>query len=96
MSELWAVEGDPNTHGGGGLIPSNPKTVFVEGKNVIEVSDPAFPDSFCPIPPHCNPASISGSSTVFVYGNPVHRHGDNRICGATTIVSGQSTVFVGG
>ena len=25
---------------------------------------------------------------------PVHRHGDARTCGATTIVSGQSTVFV--
>lgn len=27
---------------------------------------------------------------------PVHRHGDARICGATTIVSGQSTVFANG
>ena len=24
---------------------------------------------------------------------PIHRHGDSRVCGATTIVSGQSTVF---
>jgi uncharacterized Zn-binding protein involved in type VI secretion len=24
---------------------------------------------------------------------PIHRHGDARACGATTIVSGQSTVF---
>tara|TARA_B100000287_G_scaffold117860_1_gene109744 strand:- start:1428 stop:1715 length:288 start_codon:yes stop_codon:yes gene_type:complete len=24
---------------------------------------------------------------------PIHRHGDTRACGATTIVSGQSTVF---
>ena len=27
---------------------------------------------------------------------PVHRHGDARICGATTVVSGQSTVFANG
>lgn len=27
---------------------------------------------------------------------PAHLHGDLRICGATTIVSGQSTVFVNG
>ena len=26
----------------------------------------------------------------------VHRHGDNRSCGATTVVSGQSTVYVEG
>lgn len=26
----------------------------------------------------------------------VHRHGDNRACGATTVVSGQSTVYVEG
>lgn len=25
-----------------------------------------------------------------------HRHGDGRICGATTVVSGQSTVYVNG
>ena len=25
-----------------------------------------------------------------------HRHGDARVCGATTIVSGQSTVFMNG
>jgi uncharacterized Zn-binding protein involved in type VI secretion len=28
--------------------------------------------------------------------NEIHRHGDSRICGATTIVSGQSTVFANG
>lgn len=26
----------------------------------------------------------------------VHRHGDNRICGATTVVTNQSTVYVEG
>lgn len=28
--------------------------------------------------------------------NQVHRHGDSRACGATTIVEGQNSVFVGG
>jgi len=27
---------------------------------------------------------------------PVHRHGDGRTCGATTVVSGQTTVKVNG
>lgn len=93
--ELWAVINDPNTHGGGNLIPANPQTVYIEGKNVIEHQDPAFPDSFCPAGPHCNPATAEGSASVFVYGKPVHRHDDLRICGATTIVTNQSTVWAG-
>jgi uncharacterized Zn-binding protein involved in type VI secretion len=95
---LVAIVGDPNTHGGGGLIAANPQTVRIGGIPVIEHSDPANPDSLCvPLgPPHCNPATSNGSGTVFVYGNPIHRHGDSRICGATTIVSGQSTVLAGG
>lgn len=95
--ELWAVEGDPNTHGGGDLIAANPRTVFVENIEVIEHQDPANPDSLC-IPvggPHCNPATADGSSTVFVYNKPAHRHSDLRVCGATTVVTNQSTVFVG-
>jgi uncharacterized Zn-binding protein involved in type VI secretion len=28
--------------------------------------------------------------------NSIHRHGDSRTCGATTVVAGQSTVFAGG
>lgn len=33
----WAVEDDPNTHGGGGLIPSH-KGVYIEGKPVIVIT----------------------------------------------------------
>ena len=97
MAQLWAVRGDPNSHGGGNLIAQNPQTVFINGISVIEHGDPAYPDSFCPKPggPHCNPATARGSGTVFVYGNPVHRNGDARICGAVTVVSGQTTVFSG-
>ena len=29
-------------------------------------------------------------------GNPIHRQDDSRSCGATTVVSGQSTVYAGG
>ena len=32
--ELWAVDGDKNTHGEGGLQPSG-STVFIEGQLVI-------------------------------------------------------------
>lgn len=96
MAELWAVEGDPNTHGGGNLIAANPQTVFVNGIPVIEHEDPAFPDGLCPAAPHCSPNTAEGSSTVFVYGKPVHRNNDDRVCGAKTIVTNQSTVFVGG
>lgn len=96
MGELWAVKGDPNTHGGGNLIAQNPQTVFVNGISVIEHGDPANPDSLCPAGPHCNPATAAGSTTVFVYGNPVHRNRDPRICGALTTVTLQSTVFCGG
>jgi uncharacterized Zn-binding protein involved in type VI secretion len=93
--ELWAVEGDPNTHGGGDLIAENPRTVFVENIEVIEHQDPAQPDNLCPGGSHCNPATANGSSTVFVYNNPVHRNNDSRVCGAVTVVTNQSTVFVG-
>lgn len=96
MPFLWAVDGDPNTHGAGELIPDNPKTVFINNKAVIEHDDPAAPDTLCFTvgAPHCNPETAEGSPNVFVYSKPVHRHDDSRICGATTIVEGQSTVFV--
>ncbi len=95
MSKLWAVQGDPNTHGGGSLIAENPQTVFVNSIPVIEHEDPANPDSLCPASPHCNPKTAEGAPSTFVYGNPVHRHDDDRICGATTVVELQSNVFVG-
>ena len=93
---LWAVEGDPNTHGAGTLIASNPQTVFINNIPVIEVQDNSNPDNLCPPvgEPHCNPYSTSGSGDVFVYNNPVHRHDDSRVCGAKTVVQNQSTVFV--
>ena len=95
---LCAVQGDPNTHGGGALIPANPQTVIIENIKAIEHSDPAAPDALCPPigGSHCAPSTSTGSPDVFIYGNPIHRMTDGRVCGATTVVSNQSTVFANG
>lgn len=90
---LVAVKDDPNTGGGGDLIPDNPQTVFINNIPVIEHQDPAKPDGSCPASPHCNPETAEGSPDVFVYNNPLHRMDDSRICGHTTVVTHQSTVF---
>jgi uncharacterized Zn-binding protein involved in type VI secretion len=90
---LIAVEGDENTHGDGQLIASggsSPQKVKINGKSVIVHPSPAQPDLFGhPLPPT---DTAEGSGKVFIYGLPVHRHGDLRQCGATTIASGQSKV----
>jgi uncharacterized Zn-binding protein involved in type VI secretion len=67
--QLWAVQGDPNTHEEGGLIPSG-STVTINGIPVIvHAPDNADPDLLCPIfgGPHCLPATASGSSDVTAY-----------------------------
>jgi uncharacterized Zn-binding protein involved in type VI secretion len=61
---LFSIHGDPNTHGGGGLIASVPN-VYVNGIRVIVLNDNANPDKICPIPPHCNPKSTSASPNVY-------------------------------
>lgn len=64
--KLVAVNGDPNSHGGGGLI-ARCNEVYVEGILVVNHSpENASPDSLCPIPPHCNPSTTEGSPNVFV------------------------------
>lgn len=68
-SKLWAVEGDPNTHGAGNLIPSG-STVFIEGKPVIvHAADAAVADNLCPSlgGNHCAPATAAGSGDVNAY-----------------------------
>lgn len=65
--ELVAVDGDPNSHGGGNLIAAT-KNVFINGKMVVNVGDSASADSLC-IPlggDHCAPAASSGLGTVIV------------------------------
>lgn len=96
MGKLWAVENDENTHVGGELNAdqaSAPQTVFINGKPVIVHPSTAGPDGFGHPPPPTDTANGSGS--VFCYGAPAHRQDDNRQCGATTVVLGQDSVFVG-
>ena len=67
---LVSVQGDPNTHGGGALGATvNPGTVIIEGKEMVVVGSSASPDALCPPvgPPHCNPASSSGSDDVVAF-----------------------------
>lgn len=65
--KLWAVNGDTNDHGGGGLIAGLAPTVSINGKTVIVQGDGAAPDSLCPIPPHCAPNAVGGSGDVFAH-----------------------------
>jgi hypothetical protein len=68
--KLWAVEGDPNTHSAGGLIPSG-SSVLIQGKKVIvNAPDDANPDALCPIAnaQHCTPKTAAGSGTTNAYG----------------------------
>lgn len=66
---LWAVEGDPNDHLVGNLIATNPRTVFVQGINVIIQGDHAVPDMLCPPlgEPHCDPIAVGHSPNVWAY-----------------------------
>jgi hypothetical protein len=101
MAELWAVDADPNSDGAGALIAASgdsaTDTVYINSKNVIVGVTDSAADKLCiPIgPPHCNPQSSEHSSTVFAYNKPAHRNNDSRVCGAVTVVTGQSNVFVG-
>ena len=67
---LTAVDGNPNTHGGGNLQAANPN-VYIGGKLVvINAPNSASPDGLCPIPggPHCNPKTAGGSPNVYIGG----------------------------
>jgi hypothetical protein len=68
--QLWAVAGDPNSHGGGALHASL-NTVYVEGIPIIIHSpDSAAPDGLCPRPggAHCAPSTAGGSGKTFAGG----------------------------
>jgi len=68
---LIAVNGDPNSHGSGGLI-SGSNQVFIGGIAVVNnTPDGASADSLCPGSggAHCSPVTAGGSSNVFV-GDP--------------------------
>lgn len=65
--KLWAVEGDPETHGGGELVSVVGSTITIGGKKVIvAIGDVAKPDAALhPIPP-TDP--FARSTDVFAYG----------------------------
>lgn len=96
--KLWAVQGDPNTHGEGKLkaeMDSSPKTVFIENKPVIVHESPATPDLAGHIVPDVDTKEgVSGSYKVFAYGKPAHRDKHLRKCLSETKVENQSTVFI--
>lgn len=95
---LVSVLGDINTDGGGDLLADNNSgKLFIGGIKVVYQNSHANPDPLCFIvgPPHCDPFATGHSATVFSEGIPIHRNGDSRVCDATTIVSGQSSVFSG-
>ena len=56
--QLWAVEGDPNSDGAGGLIASQ-DYVTISGLLVILQGDSANQDNLCQVVggDHCNPAA---------------------------------------
>lgn len=91
---LWAVDGDPNSHGAGGLVASG--SVYINNTLVTHIGTDSAPDILCPIVggAHCSPVAAAGSDDVYVYGIASHRNGDARSCGAGTVVEGQDTVFV--
>lgn len=73
---LVSTDGDPNSHGDGGLI-AGANNVFVNNILVVRIADGSNADSLCPIPPHCGPDPSSASDNVFV-GRPTEVDlGDN-------------------
>lgn len=63
--QLWAVAGDPNSHGGGKLIPGGGGEVYIEGKRVIvNTADSAEIDDAG----HPNPSTAAGSGDVYSGG----------------------------
>lgn len=65
--QLWAVEGDPNTHGDGQLIHTQ-SYIKINSILVIRVNDPASADDLCPVDggAHCDPIASSGDSMITV------------------------------
>jgi len=64
--ELWAVEGDPNSHGAGTLSAGQIAAIYINGIRVIGVGDSAGADALCPVVggPHCGPDATSGDANV--------------------------------
>ena len=93
---LVSVKDDNNSHGEGALRASQ-STVYVEGILAIVDGDSASADLLClPLKgAHCAPAAAQGSESVFIESTAVHADGMARACGASTVVTGQGTVYIG-
>lgn len=92
---LVSVINDPNNEGLGNF-KDNGRNVLINNKPIIVVGDQANEDQVfidTDESPHDNPLAIIGSANVYVNNIPVHRKDDLRICGAITIVIGQSNVY---
>ena len=66
--EFVAVDGDPNSHGSGGLVAGS-NHVFINSIAVVNnTADGAAADNLCPSAggTHCAPATAAGSPDVFV------------------------------
>lgn len=66
-NKLAAVDGNPNSHGGGALNAAC-NNVYIGGILVVIQTNSAAPDSLCPLPggAHCNPHAVGASGDVFI------------------------------
>jgi hypothetical protein len=62
---LTAIDGNPNSHGGGELIAENPN-VYIGGRLVVLDGNSANSDGLWPIPGHWEPVAAAGSENVFI------------------------------
>jgi hypothetical protein len=67
-SKAVAVDTDPNSHGGGAINASGTNKVYIGGKLVSNVGDPASGDGLCPPlgGAHCGPSTTTGLVSVQV------------------------------
>jgi uncharacterized Zn-binding protein involved in type VI secretion len=65
--KLISVNGDPNTHGSGGLSAST-NNVFINGIAMVNDGDGAAADGLCPTVggAHCAPSATTASTNLFV------------------------------
>lgn len=63
--QLWAVDGDPDSHGDGGLNASI-DWIEINGKAIIIAGDGAGADDLCPIAggEHCSPSAVGFSDLI--------------------------------
>lgn len=63
--KLWAVDGDPNSHGDGILLATLANEVYINNKKVCLDTELANADDLCNSNDHCDPFVTEGSSDVF-------------------------------